>query len=121
MNDMEELLNKIQGLKLKRDALTQTYDDQIKVFTAQLEGMCKAAGTMQLKTELGTAFFQTNTSVEVKNWDVVMKYVADNKAFDIIQRRISPAQLEARIKAGAVIDGVTIKKTTSFMIRSAKE
>lgn len=121
MNDMEELLEKIEITKAKKKIAVEAYDDHIKVLSTQLEAKMKAAGTMQLKTEVGTAFFQTNTSVKVKDWDVVMKYVTDNKAFDIIQRRISPAQLEARIKAGAVISGVTIEKTTSFMIRSAKE
>lgn len=121
MTELEILLNKIQGLKLKKEAAAELYDDHIKILTAQLEGMCKASGTENVSTEMATAYFQTNTSVNVEDWNVVMKFVADNNAFDILQRRISPAQLEARIKAGAKIDGITIEKTKSLQIRGKKD
>ena len=116
----EETLNKIQALKLKRDAVTEMYDDQITLLSAQL-GDTLGEGN-GLKTEMATAYWQSNTKVDVKDWNAVMEYVAKNDAFDILQKRISPAQLKARIDAGAVIAGVTItegKKT--LIIKGAKD
>ena len=115
----EELLNKIQALKQKRDAVTEMYDDQITLLTATL-GATLGEGN-GLKTECATAYWQSNTNVKVEDWNAVMEYVSKNNAFDILQKRISPAQLEKRIEAGAKIVGVTITKGTTLIIKGAKD
>lgn len=115
----EELLNKIQALKQKRDAVTEMYDDQITTLTTQL-GVVLGEGN-GLKTECATAYWQSNTSVKVEDWNAVMEYVYANKAFDVLQRRISPAQLKARIDAGAVIAGITISDSKTLIIKGVKD
>lgn len=120
MNTVEEQLNHIQTLKNKRDAVTEMYDAEIQSLSAKLEAQLKAEDKGCLKTDMATAYWQNSTSVEVEDWDVVMQFVNRYMAFDILQRRISPAQLQARIDAGAEIEGVTIKKSKTFIIKGAK-
>lgn len=107
-------------LKIKRDAVTEMYDAEIQSLSAALETQLKIEGKEGLKTEMATAYWQNSTSVEVKDWNVVMQFINRYMAFDILQRRISPAQLQARIDAGAEIEGVTIKKSKTFIIKGAK-
>lgn len=115
----EELLNNIQALKIKRDAVTEMYDAQIEKLSFQLETALGEGNG--LKTDMATAYWQKNTQVKVEDWNAVMEYVAKNNAFDILQKRISPAQLEKRIEAGAKIVGVTITKGTTLIIKGAKD
>lgn len=118
----EELLNKIQGLKDKRDTMNDLYDDQIKTYMGMLEAKLLAEGATGLKTSEATAYWSPQTKVEVKDWNKVMEFVYKNKAFDILQKRITPTALEARINAGASIEGVTLTKgAKTFIIKGAKE
>lgn len=116
----EEQLNHIQHLKMKRDTVTEMYDAEISALTMLLEVQLKAEGKENLKTDMATAYWQSNTQVEVKDWNAVMEFVRKNNAFDILQRRISPAQLSARLEAGAEIKGVTVTTSKSFQIRGTK-
>jgi hypothetical protein len=41
----------------------------------------------------------------VKDWPLMFAYIAKNKAWDMVQRRINPAALQARIDDGKTIPG----------------
>lgn len=121
MNDCEELLTKIQNLRLKAKMIAETYEGQIEALSKQLEAKMKIEGLPRLSIDIANATWRDNTQVEVKDWNAVMEYVYANKAFDVLQKRVAPAQLAKRIKDGAKISGVTIKKSTTFVIKGAKE
>jgi hypothetical protein len=115
----EELLNRIQELKVKRDTVTEMYDAQITLLTSDLSRELGEGNG--LKTDMAIAYWQNNTKVEVEDWNALMEYVAKNNAFDVLQRRVSPAQLEARIKAGAKITGVSFAKSKTLIIKGVKD
>lgn len=115
----EELLNNIQALKIKRDTVTEMYDVEIQKLSDELGA--KLGEGNGLKTDAAIAYWQKNTKVDVKDWNAVMEYVAKNNAFDVLQKRISPAQMKARIDAGAVIAGVTISEGTTLIIKGVKD
>lgn len=115
----EELLNKIQALKEKRDMMTETYDSQIEAYTLLLKTNLGEGNN--LKTDMATAYWQSQTKVEVKDWNKVMEFVYKNKAFDILQKRITPNALKSRLDTGAKIAGVSISETKTFIIKGAKD
>jgi hypothetical protein len=115
----EELLNKIQALKEKRDMMTETYDSQIEAYTLLLKTNLGEGNN--LKTDMATAYWQAQTKVEVKNWNKVMEFVYKNKAFDILQKRITPNALKSRLDAGGKIEGVSVSETKIFIIKGAKD
>jgi len=115
------LLDAIQKLKLKRDLTVEVYDDQIKTLSSQLETMLKSAHKKDFKTEIATAYWQNSTTAVVEDWNAVMQYVKENDAFDILQKRISPAQLKARLEAGAVIAGASVKTEALFIVKGKKQ
>jgi len=118
---MEQILDDIQRLKNVRETYNKNVDAEISKMSMKLETLMTAQGVESIKSELASAGYRNNTSVEVKDWNALMEYVAKNNAFDCIQKRIAPAQLEKRIKAGADIKGVSIKKSKSFVITGAKQ
>lgn len=75
------------------------------------------------KIEYGNtvAYWRTDNKVKVGNWNNVMKYVKDNDAFDILQKRISPAALKRRMDAGAVIDGIEMEESKTFIVTTKGE
>lgn len=115
----EELLNKIQALKEKRDMMTETYDSQIEAYTLLLKTNLGEGNN--LKTDAATAYWQAQTKVEVKDWNKVMEFVYKNKAFDILQKRITPNALKSRLDAGGKIEGVSVSETKIFIIKGAKD
>ena len=121
MKDLDELLNTIQMLKDKRDSMVAMFDMQIDTLSANLEKEMIMEGKDKFKTDAATAGWRKQKKVKVDNWMNVMQYIKDNDAFDILQRRIAPAQLEARLEAGAVIDGVSVTEEEVFVITKRKE
>ena len=113
MNKQEELLSTIQNLRLAKAKIDESYDNQIEALTAKLSMM---VGDEGLKIDIATAYWQKHTEVKVGDWNALMEYVAKNNAFDVLQKRVSPAQLQARIKAGAVIKGVTITEGSKTLV-----
>lgn len=114
----EELLDKIQ----QHRANARDEEEKAKKLTGLLEAKLEAEGVPNLATETASAFWQAQTKVEVKDWNAVMEFVYINKAFDILQRRVSPAQLKARIDAGAKIKGVTIVEgARTFIVKGKKD
>ena len=116
MIDTRELLAKIDELKATRDM----YSDLINSYTEQLEEAMIDEGDECLETETAVAFWRKETKVEVTDWAWLQKYVREEDAFDILQRRISPAALKRRVDAGAELQGVTIREGKSFIVGSKK-
>lgn len=114
----EELLNKIQGYRL----LIKEYENEVKTLAGLLEVKMESAGLTNLGTDCAMAYWQPQTKVEVKDWNAVMEFVYKNKAFDILQKRITPKALKSRLDAGAKIEGVTIKEgAKTFIVKGKKE
>jgi hypothetical protein len=115
MNTLE-MLHRIDELKAKRDMIS----DLINGYTERLEDAMKASGDECLETATAVAFWRKETKVEVADWAWLQKYIKEEDAFDILQKRISPAALKRRVDAGAELEGVTIRESKSFIVGSRK-
>ena len=120
MTDIDELLDTIELLKQRRDATNTLYDDQISMLTKELEKELMKAGKDCAETKTAVAFYRSSPKVEVEDWNALAEYIKENDAFDVLQRRVSPAALENRIKAGANIKGVTITKGKTLIVKGKK-
>jgi hypothetical protein len=118
--EMEVLLTTIQDLKDRKSMAVEAYDSRIAMLTTQLEAKLKSANMKNLKTDVASAYWQNNTTAEIKDWEAVMRYVKENDAFDLLQRRIASAQLKARLEAGAKIRGASVQTNAVFIIRGKK-
>jgi len=92
----------------------------INSYTEQLEEAMIDEGDECLETETAVAFWRKETKVDVADWAWLQKYIKDEDAFDILQKRISPAALKRRVDAGAELKGVTIEEGQTFIVGSKK-
>ncbi len=116
-----DLVDAIQKLRSKRDLLVETYDSQLETLRGELETRMKAENVAKATGETASAYFQKSYEVTVSDWGAVQTFVQDHDAFDILQRRIAPAALAARLGNGAHIEGVELKEGQTLFVRALKE
>lgn len=122
MSTCERILQEIAALKDLKKQSDEAFDFKIKLRSEALEALMKKEGLTNLKVEGATAYWQGQTKAVVKDWNAVMEYIFENKAFDMMQRRLSPKNVKARIDAGAKIEGVTIEDGAKiFIVKGAKD
>lgn len=122
MKTCEQLLTEIAQLKDLKKASAESFDAKIEERSILLQAQMKKDGLDTFKVEGATAYWQGQTKAVVKDWNAVMEYIFKNKAFDMMQRRLSPKNVKARIDAGAKIEGVTISEGEKiFIIKGAKD
>ena len=85
----------------KRAALKASYeadDNQIKEQMALVEQhlleVCKSTGAESIKTEHGTAIRSVQTRYWTGDWAAMHKFIRDNNALDLLERRISQLSMK---------------------------
>ena len=121
MNKAEEILLKLKDLRDKKAEQDAYYDERIDKLKLQLEACMNMLGISNASAPGIKAYWRTSKSVGVKDWDKVMQYVEQNKAYDILQRRISAGALEKRFMVGDNIPGVSITVTNTFIVGNDKD
>jgi len=94
----------MRGLQKQIDAIKQIFDVNAEELRMEMEnqGMKKATGL------LGTVSLKDTVVGHVQDWDKVYNYILRNKAFQLMQRRISePAFREiVELRKGKNIPGI---------------
>lgn len=114
------ILGKIEALRDKLAVYEDLYGSQINKLQDELKQFMDMVGLPKAETGKLSAFWRRSAQADVSDWDAVMKYVWDNKAIDLIQRRISPGMLTKRLEAGEKINGVAIKESITFIVQSKR-
>lgn len=112
------MLAEISTLRLKRDILIESYDDRIDHLKTTLKEEMEAACKLKITGETMMAYIRTNTEVKVNDWEALQAYVVKHNAFDMLQRRVSPAAIAARLEAGETIACVSVEKSEGLIIKS---
>jgi phage host-nuclease inhibitor protein Gam len=89
----------------KRAALKASYeadDNQIKEQMALVEqhllDVCKSTGAESIKTEHGTAIRSVQTRYWTGDWAAMHKFIRDNNALDLLERRISQLSMKTFLR-----------------------
>lgn len=95
-------------LKAKKQALEATKMEIIQTL--------EEFGTTTYKGTQGTISITTTTIPNAENWEQVYNYIYENKAFDLLQKRLSSTAWRDRIDADEFIPGLQSfnKKTVKF-------
>jgi len=87
---------------------------------AALKVQMEQQGLTSLKSDYGTAFMVTVDYATVGDWDAVLKFVRDNEAYDMLERRVSKTAVRGYIEANkAVPPGVTYGTRLEVNIRKS--
>jgi len=117
-DEIKKQIDLIHYARQKRDMIAATHDDKIKRMTSLLETFMRATKIASVKSENASASFRQVKAVGVDDWAKVFSFVEENNAYDILQKRITPTAVQARLDAGEVIPGVTVESHTEFVVRA---
>jgi len=85
---------------------------------AWIQGKADADGVTSFKTAAGTAFLTTSDYASVADWDAVLKFIKDNDAWDMLEKRVSKNAVRGYIDANkAVPSGVNFGSRVSISVR----
>ena len=85
----------------------------------RLIALMDAIGTNTNKNDLGNFRVLKTDMPQAADWEVVHKYVRDNNAFHLLQRRLSPVAYKEMIEAGEVIPGIDVYEKQTISIRKS--
>tara|TARA_R110000868_G_scaffold21613_11_gene89463 strand:- start:2722 stop:3129 length:408 start_codon:yes stop_codon:yes gene_type:complete len=114
-------------LRDSKSALKAEYDKQVKEvelkmnkFEAYLLQQADAQGVTSFKTKNGTAFVTTVDMANVADWDAVLKFIKDNDAWDMLEKRVSKTAVRQYIEATkAIPSGVNWATRLDINVRRA--
>ena len=97
----DKLVRAYIKMRDKRAQLKAAYeedDNAIKEEMAQVEqyllDTCKATGAESIKTAHGTAIRSIQTRYWTGDWEQMHKFIRDNDALDLVERRISQLNMK---------------------------
>ena len=91
-------------LRNQKEALAQSVKakvEEINAKLAKIEAWIKqqadAQGVTSFKSEHGTAFLTTVDFANVADWDATLRFIRDNEAYDMLEKRVSKTAVRAYI------------------------
>ena len=121
--ELEKELGVLARLKVKlekeeakyREVKSEYEDQRTKVL-----GLMNKEHVESIKTNKGIASIYTTTTVELTDPNKFFNYVARNRAFDLLQRRINTKAWKERIEAGKRVPGTEPKRVRNLRFTLAK-
>lgn len=112
-------------LRRKRDTIEAETKERVATLKAkmsQLEAWLKAKadadGVSSFKTPHGTAFLTTTDFANVADWDAVLRFIREQEAFDMLEKRVSKTAVRAYMdEAGTVPPGINYGTRIDVNIR----
>lgn len=103
---VDAVIKKYMELRVEKEAIeadVKARVDTIKTSMEKLEAWLKlkldADGLTSFKTDHGTAFLTTTDFANVEDWDAVLRFIREEEAFDMLEKRISKTAVRAYIDA----------------------
>jgi hypothetical protein len=107
---VDAVIKKYMRLREKKAAVEAEIKervDAIKADMAKLEAFLKAKldadGLTSFKTEYGTAFLTTTDFANVEDWDAVLRFIREEEAFDMLEKRVSKTAVRGYIDANKAV------------------
>lgn len=110
-----ELRNKKRDL----EASVKSLEGQIEDVQSQLLEDMEAAGVEKLSGKLGTVSISTSVVANVEDWDALYPYIAKNKLWHLLQRRVSDPAYRELLEAGKKVPGVQPFNKKRLNLRAA--
>ena len=103
---VDSVIKKYMKLREKKALVEATIKeelDKIKADMTKLEAFLKAKldadGLTSFKTEYGTAFLTTTDFANVDDWDAVLRFIREEEAYDMLEKRVSKTAVRGYIEA----------------------
>lgn len=122
---VDQVIGLIIKLRNEKDAKEAAVKEEVKAIKekmtkleAYLREQADALGVTSFKTKHGTAFITTVDFATVADWDAVLKFIRDNEAYDMLERRVSKTAVRAYLELNKEVPaGVTYGTRLEVNIR----
>lgn len=112
------LRNEKGAIKAEAEQKVSVIDTKLDKLEAWIKTKADEQGVTSFKTNHGTAFLTTVDYASVEDWDAIVKFVKDNDAFDMFEKRVSKTAVRGYIDAhSAVPSGVTYGTRIEVSVR----
>ena len=122
VGDVIRTYMKLRDQKAAIEAETKERVADLKAKMEKLEAYLKAQmdaqGLTSFKSDYGTAFLTTTDYANVADWDAVIRFIRDNDAYDMLEKRVSKIAVRGYIESNkAVPPGITYGTKLEVNIR----
>lgn len=93
-----KMRDKRAALKAEYEAADGAIKEQMDVIEQTLLETCKTTGAESIKTAHGTAIRTMQTRYWTGDWEQMHKFIRDNNALDLMERRISQLNMKNYIR-----------------------
>ena len=115
-------VDKLVALRNKKrdlEASVKSLEGQIEELQSQLLEEMESAGVDKFSGKLGTVSISTNVVANVEDWDALYPYIAKNKLWHLLQRRVSDPAYRELLDAGKKVPGVQPFSKKRLNLRAA--
>lgn len=112
-----------------RSQLKASYEESDNIVKAQMDlvesellEMCKTTGADSLRTTFGTVSRSVRTRYWTSDWDEMYKFIMENSAPDLLERRVSQTQMGEFLKENPdkMPVGLNVDKRYAVTVRRSK-
>jgi len=108
--------HEVRNLRLRADKSAKSLKSEEQAAEAAIIEVMQQHGLSKMgSADSGTVTLQKKVKPIVKDWPNLYQYILDNKAFDLLHRRLTEAAVEERTGVGENIPGLgtfTVYKLT---------
>jgi hypothetical protein len=125
---MDQLARVYLKIRTRISERTQVFDTEIEGLKAQqteiahaMKDIMQAAGLKSAKTEHGTVMLTTKTRYVAQDWDAFKRFVIDNDAADLFEKRIAQKNMGEFLEnnPGVVPPGLNTMSEVDVSVRKA--
>ncbi len=123
---MDKLAKIYRKIRTEIETLTKVYDTQVEQLKLQQDALksamkdqMQALGVTSVKTEQGTVVMSVKTRFTTNDWDSFKKFVAEQDALDLFERRINQTNMKVFLEEnpGVVPPGLNSNSEYDISVR----
>jgi hypothetical protein len=113
-----KLRDKRDALKKEQAAAMAPINESLYKLQLWLQKSLQDSGQTSAKTAAGTAFLQTDVSVAIEDFDVILAFIKTHDLWAMLEKRVSKSVVTDYIESTKEVPpGITVKSEISCHIR----
>ena len=120
MTTLAELVDELMAVRAERREVVKPLDDRIEQLESQIDMKMRLLSIEVVEGDAGIARREAIQRVSVQDWSKLQDYIHRNRAYDLLQRRVTESAILARMSRGESIDGCVVEDTYKLKIAGVK-
>lgn len=128
VSEFDSLVRAYMNIRLEREKLQEQYEQQDtelakdqKVIEFELLNRCNEMNASSIKTKSGTVVRRLNERFYCNDWDNFRKFIIENQAVELLERRIHQSNFKEfitdRLEKDGLPPGVNVMREYGIVVR----